>query len=108
MTSIEIRIALAEWDNWCEIEVVSGDPYGIQDSRYDTSPKLLLDYPNCLNAVHEFEKKLLHPTWAEYVHQLTMLVDSNADKERVVFDCITATASQRCEALLRTLNLWKD
>jgi IS1 family transposase len=49
--------------------------------------------------MHEAEAKVLnHQQWWAYQEQL----------EKLVKYTLGATASQRAEAFLRTLNLWKD
>jgi hypothetical protein len=65
------------------------------------------DYLNDLNAMHEAENLLLdNQNWAEwmgYCVKLLGVIDSmHLDQ------CVRATAAQRAEALLRTLNLWEE
>jgi len=67
----------------------------------------LPDYLNDLNAMHEVEKELPEG----YAHMLRRIVA----RAHVVIPSdlcdeylISATATQRAEAFLRTLNLWKD
>jgi len=64
------------------------------------------DYLNDLNACHEFEKTLTDPLRKKYQSVLIAEVIgwSAFDNERI---SIHATAAQRCEAFLRTLDLWK-
>lgn len=57
------------------------------------------DYLNDLNAMHEAEKLKIIGT--EYESDYCMYLYENAHQ------CF-ATATQRAEAFLRTLNLWKD
>jgi hypothetical protein len=71
-------------------------------------PNFLPDYLTDLNAVHELEAKLsttheehevvyfTPEVWRQYVHEVYTKYG------------ICATAAQRCEALLRTLGLWKE
>ena len=56
------------------------------------------DYSNDLNAMHEAEKMLTYEQFDEYYAQLSM---------KMVYP-FHATALQRAEALLRTLNLWTE
>ena len=63
------------------------------------------DYLNDLNAMHEAEKILNHVKAAEYARMLT---STAWQSEQPVFAPMTATAAQRAEAFLRTLNLWKS
>ena len=79
----------------------------------------LPDYLNDLNACHEFEKTLFpddaqYSQWNFYSLHLGELTNndngrgwkplSNADCFRIA----NATAAQRCEAFLKTLDLWED
>jgi hypothetical protein len=60
------------------------------------------DYLKDLNAMHEAEKTLGDPQlFIEYEDQLSTVMNH-------VGWCWHATAAQRGEAFLRTLNLWKD
>lgn len=76
---------------------------------------LIPNYCNSLDAMHEAEKvldddqyhtftlRLSEIGWASFPNQI-----SNKDyKNRLRIFC-SPTAAQRCEAFLRTLNLWKD
>ena len=62
------------------------------------------DYLNDLNAMHKAEKTLNPIQAAEYARILTSIAWQS---EQPVFAPMTATAAQRAEAFLRTLNLWK-
>lgn len=68
------------------------------------------NYPECLNACHEMEK-LLNTTDLQNKYQSEILEISHGDYERKdnqnVFNQLTATASQRCEAFLKTIGKWK-
>lgn len=123
MTSTEIRIALAEWDGWEYHEPTSetGDIEVYCKGSLGVRPRELPDYPNDLNAVHELEKKLNPQQESIYVERLSALIMSEAYRMEddannrwlkselsSTDSTYRATASQRCEALLRTLNLWKD
>jgi hypothetical protein len=102
MTPEAQRIAIAEVCGWkrCQPDVLDyrkGEfPMGeAPNGMYQALP----DYPNDLNAMHEAEAKVLnHQQWWAYQEQL----------EKLVKYTLGATASQRAEAFLRTLNLWKD
>lgn len=83
------------------------------------------DYPNDLNAMHEAEQRLIrwddpenagHYVWKDsygrYIGWLAKITDSlyfhpKADSTEFA-KLISATAAQRCEAFLRTLNLWNE
>lgn len=60
----------------------------------------LPDYCNCLNAIHNVEKKLKGMQWLNYV-------DSLLDVCGCETPTITATAAQRSEAYLRTICKWE-
>ena len=72
------------------------------------------DYLNDLNACHEAEKVLTYEQKEQFVFWLNHLHPSadihHAEKKRElrldVFDLVHATAAQRAEAFIRTLNLW--
>jgi hypothetical protein len=73
----------------------------------------LPDYLNDLNAMHEAKKALWAKDWA-YRHMFNDYL-ANIIKGRIVnrneWDAETlldATAAQRAEAFLRTLNLWEE
>jgi len=65
------------------------------------SQGVLPDYLNDLNAMHEAEKMLTNEQWWLFVEFLTEIRGGG------VALCISATAAQRAEAFLKTLNLWK-
>ncbi len=66
------------------------------------------DYLNDLNAMHEAEKTLIFSKRQKYKIEL-QLVASNKIRNCMVCmnELIFATAAQRAEAFLRTLNLWE-
>lgn len=93
------RIAIAEACGF-----VSKDKWG---SLYKTPRGILRDCPdylNDLNAMHEAEKILIRPSlyakggWGMYLRHLSIVTDEQHP--------IDATAAQRAEAFLKTLNLW--
>jgi hypothetical protein len=63
------------------------------------------DYCKDLNAMHEAEKTLNPIKTDEYARMLT---STAWQSEQPVFAPMTATAAQRAEAFLRTINLWKE
>ena len=68
-------------------------------------PEHIPNYYGDLNACHEMEK-VLHSNlqmWWDYCSELSRIVPATLGNESHVH----ATAPQRCEAFLRTLNLWK-
>lgn len=64
----------------------------------------LPDYLNDLNACHEMEKVLTDDQLEDYADHLHKWVASGS----IGVAALRATAAQRCEAFLRTLNLWDD
>ena len=60
------------------------------------------DYLSDLNAMHEAEKALNAEQWMQYLDRLGIITDGR------LRSYTHATAAQRAEAFLRTLNLWDD
>jgi len=105
----EQRIAIAEWCGrngwWCPNckKLVSEYSLGYQarHANCSNSAQQMPDYLNDLNAMHEAELRL-----GKHIetYRSTLL--------KVCYKMNTwaceATAAQRAEALLKTLNLWKE
>jgi len=79
------------------------------------SVKVIPDYLNDLNAMHEAEKVLDGPTddeesqRAKYAEHLTFICAGNTEPVDVWYwDHIHATAAQRAEAFLRTIGKWQE
>lgn len=70
-------------------------------NEYDDVP----DYLSDLNAMHEAEKQLTSGQWVDYKYELATASGATIEGMR---NLISATASQRAEAFLRTLNLWNE
>lgn len=89
MTPAEINRAIAEWMGWT---LVRPNFYGD------------------LNACHEFEQRLTVEQSAAYGKLLDEVINSDfVNREScLIWADWHAGAPQRCEALLRTLNLWRD
>ena len=70
----------------------------------------LPDYLNDLNAMHEAEKVLTEKQQRDYCFRLLLeLVDGSVTNDlNDHFIFIRATAAQRAEAFLKTLNLWEE
>jgi len=110
MSPEEQRIAIAEACGWTRIEILPSMKcrptqvvgFNTNEDRRGNVP----DYLNDLNAMHEAEKVLMnHPNAGELVtNYINYLEDSH---DRWLTSCF-ATASQRAEAFLRTLNLWES
>lgn len=115
MSDTEINEAIAQVCGWTNIMICPGFacpdqskfPIGIKDGKSQPIP----EYATDLNAMHEAEMRLL-----ELCKATPNLICDYADthlmdvtKTQVIcFLLVAATARQRAEAFLRTLNLWKD
>ena len=66
------------------------------------------DFCNDLNAMHEAEK-VIRNSWDSYFESLISVRwrDAQPDRHPADLSPAGATAEQRAEAFLRTLNLWK-
>jgi len=87
------RIKIAEACGW----------FFMDDSwHYPNGAKAIAtpDYLNDLNAMQEAENVLTNEQWWLFVEFLTEIRGGG------VALCISATAAQRAEAFLKTLNLW--
>lgn len=101
MTPEAQRIAIARA---CGIKNIQKGGYCyIPEGQTWGSSKQLPDYLNDLNAMHEAEKILTLDQQCSYAVKLAKLRNKPYDD----FGCF-ATAAQRAEAFLRTLNLWKE
>lgn len=112
MTNEEQRIAIAKACGWhrCgphpNTNSLVGFPKDVEPSMDDW--EVVPNYLNDLNAMHKVEKVLTFEQWSKYVDHL---IDSSEAIEDIPirgYESIHATAAQRAEAFLRTLNLWKD
>jgi hypothetical protein len=91
------RIAIAEACGWSEIRMCP--KYNIYIAWHpDHGGNPLPDYLNDLNAMHEAEKVLSHNQGSDYYDVLC---------EISTYKAHMATAAQRAEAFLKTLNLWE-
>lgn len=117
MTPDEQRIAIAEFCGWKWRDNVRPiyPPCGgwfSPEGHGPFGPDAFPDYLNDLNSIHEAEKKLTDEQWSLYRLDLTTVCERE-DKERLGYTPTHqsfwhATATQRAEALLRTLGLWKE
>lgn len=99
MTKEQQRIAIAEARGY--IRQGPDSPWFDSPDNEQIHIEDLPDCPNDLNAMHEAEKTRFNDgnDWADYFDALQEICwDQN--------DPITATAAQRAEAFLKTLNLW--
>lgn len=65
------------------------------------------DYLYDLNVMHEAEKVLTNQQKEKYLDILSDFTEGRRDTSYVWHDTVFATATQRAEAYLRTLNLWE-
>lgn len=71
----------------------------------------IFDPLNDLNAMHDAEEVLLNTDrYDRYKWEIAKLIypDCDLDISMISTDVVRATAAQRAEAFLRTLNLWDD
>jgi len=105
MTPEQQRIAIAEACGWRgrdhhPLGILSDTGvYKVYSKKGYADTTLIPDFLNDLNAMHEAEKTLTASQWAAYVVVLET-VCHKAVKVR-------ATAAQRAEAFLKTLDLYK-
>ena len=108
MTDDEINIAITEACDWKFIpEYCHGEDQPPEFTTVTPDGRHLcgyyLNYCNDLNAMHEAEKALnRYQQSVTYSDNLMKIVGYHT------FDSAHATARQRAEAFLRTLNLWTE
>ena len=114
MTPEAQNIAIAESLGWIrstdpdrtrgryEWVVLNPDGFEVFWSDRGTYPQALPNYHSSLDACAEFEKFMNNGQWWEWVENLTEVCGGGTAL------CISSTAPQRCEAYLRTLNLWQE
>lgn len=120
MTDTEINVAMAEV---CGFAAIQQNPlYPTDQSRlagfyaaelgaakagHSCAMVGIPNYAHDLNACHEAEKVLTEAQRSFYRRELCAAVGGTRTNLKT-FEQITATARQRCEALLRTLGKWRD
>jgi hypothetical protein len=113
MTPDEINIAIAEFCGFKDVHFspswnkVIGTKHEPEGNEYEVIP----NYYGSLDAVHEAEKHA--PKRKEYAYMLYRVVSGLASDIYVHWsdigeDIFDATAPQRCEALLKTIERWRD
>jgi len=111
MKSEKQRIAIAEACGWRPAKPeeyhLDWDVY-IERKIYYGAFHDYPDYPNDLNAMHEAENTF--KDLGDFVRYCELLGEVVTGRKEVglVYRTIHATAAQRAEAFLKTLNLWKD
>jgi hypothetical protein len=124
MTPEEQRIAIAEACGWAQcifvesIRLTKGFPPPGNPPAYGTYENGMAQIPNYLNDLNAMQKAEGYFTAAsdQMCYALTLLnviglqVKSENDDLNVDYcwHACTATATQRAEAFLKTLNLWKE
>ena len=106
MTDDEINIAIAKTTG--DI-IIKGD-WTTEEIIQCGAIREIKRYCNNLNAMHEAEKYLDDEQWLEYMLNLQDVLCRNPDRSKwtVCRENMSATAHQRAEAFLRTLNLWTE
>jgi len=110
MTPDQQRIAIATFCGWTDFEwaVLLFGSYTKGDNIW--RGKEVPNYPNDLNACQEMEKTLTDRQHKAFRRHLFSDIESDHDAGEGENDeryFVSATAAQRCEAFLKTLNLWK-
>lgn len=109
---IDKRLAWEKVERDFQYGTIGINEYYKEHLRVDPTPKVIVDYANDLNAMHEATKILKGRQVLEYVNNLWEVVAPGADWDSAptgtFFAFINATARQRAEAFLRALNKWKD
>ena len=119
MTNEEIRIKVAELCGWINVheagtreisEPLMDKGFGLVGFRLGQPAKQLEqipNYPEDLNACHEFEKELTEEQWRGYIFALLnlMKLDIALDDYTLAqhFSFVHATARQRCEAFIKVM-----
>jgi len=102
MTSEAQRIAIAEACGW---HIIEGEPpTGLNKNWTHSDFCFIPDYLNDLNAMHEAEKLLKSEQHFTFQVELARVI--NTTTYPLNFALLHATATQRAEAFLRTLNLY--
>lgn len=132
MTNEAQRITIAEACGWTEITHTGFSDQGIRPKRKEGEPRYgslyrpapspvendrrewhwIPDYLNDLNAMHEAEKVLTEDQGGEFEEILERICQDQLELDGtnhwLRFRVAHATAAQRAEAFLKTLNLWED
>jgi hypothetical protein len=100
----EQRIAIAEACNWKKTLDLEMCVWFCKEQNMYCESDPLQD----LNAMHEAEKALSPDQGIVYYYNLKRAILGLLNVSPTDLSFICATAAQRAEAFLRTLNLWKD
>lgn len=102
------RIAIAEVCGYYQFVTYMGDTWA---RIGPISQEIIPNYLNDLNAMHEAETVLTpaqSERYAEFMLDVMEIPTPFIGTARCAYLTMHATAAQRAEAFLRTLNLWKD
>lgn len=111
------RIAIAEACGWkwthTEVSPLGIPPVLAKETRAAMFEMRLPNYLTDLNAMHDAEKVLYADQaksnrYAEFILDILEIPTPFIGTARCAFLTNHATAAQRAEAFLRTLNLWQD
>lgn len=118
MTDEQMRIAIAKSVGWTDLHFRGGKGkcvslVGRKRGYTFKMPRHVPDYPNCLNAMHEVEKKLEQESEVvEYGIEVLKAIERakiiSVEGEPKWGLIIHATARQRAESYLRVKGLWKE
>jgi hypothetical protein len=98
MTEEQINIAIAKACGW---EQVEGEECFFDNGSEQIYIENIFDYCNDLNAMHEAEKIFDHALYCRYINELCDITIKGNNSMYM------ATAVQRAEAFLKTLNKWE-
>lgn len=110
MTPEQQRITIAEFLGWTDIEPCTchnGQTRGFQPIK-GAHKKHTPDYLNDLNAMHEAEKHLSDRQKIGYYLDLSLWREDTGELTENLYEVVHATATQRAEALLKTIGKWEE
>ena len=104
MTDEQINIAIAEACGYknVTIGVTEGTIRVVVGYKHHTFDEEIPDYCNDLNAMHEAEKIFDHALYCRYINELCDITIKGNNSMYM------ATAVQRAEAFLKTIDKWED
>jgi len=106
------RIAIAEACGWKPVECRNCRPKPCSCDTDKPNPNSPPNYLNDLNAMHEAEQTLWEKDWTsrhDFVDQLARILRPiHGYRKQSGVDLLDASAAQRAEAFLRTINKWEE
>lgn len=124
MNPSDQRIAIATARGYSEIQETAPERGSLAPRWIGTymakdgvmSRNFIPNYLSDLNSCHEMEKVLNHEQQMEYIDWMCRTIVLPAEDEHGIvisqksraWIYLHATAAQRCEAFLKTLNLWRE